>query len=120
MIVKGLVESGMKRGTAEFVPTLNLLLEQNPVGVDYGVYACKAKVLEHWYKGVMHYGPRTTVDNLITFEVNLFDFDKQVYGEQVEVEILDFIRGIVKFDSFDLLKKQIDNDIEMAHKILNR
>ncbi len=118
MIVKGIVEAGMGRGTNEFVPTLNLLLDNNPESIDFGVYACKALVENIWYNGVLHYGPRSTVDNLVTFEVNLFDFNKQIYGELVEVEILDFIRGIVKFDSFAELKKQIEKDIASAYKIL--
>ena len=121
MIVSGIVEVGAGRGTNEFVPTLNLLLHENlPVNFEYGVYACKALVLGEWCFGVMHYGPRTSVDNLITFEVNLFDFKNQVYGEEVKVEILDYIRPIIKFENLTELKQQINSDILQAkiiHKI---
>ncbi len=119
MIVSGIVEKGAGIGKSEFVPTLNLMLDEVPTDLAFGVYACKAKVLFESYNGVMHFGARTSVDNLITFEVNLFDFDKTVYGEKVEVEILDKIREIVKFETHADLKAQIESDIESAKKILS-
>jgi riboflavin kinase/FMN adenylyltransferase len=114
MKVKGIVEKGAGKGTPEFVPTINLLLSDVPAGLEFGVYTCKTAVEGVWYGGALHYGPRTSVDNLITFEVNLFEFDKQIYGQEVEVEILQKIREIVKFDSHESLKSQILKDIEQA------
>jgi FAD synthase len=100
------------------VPTINLLLDEVPVGLEFGVYACRAKVLEKSYNGALHYGHRSSLDNLITFEVNLFDFDQLVYGEEVEVEVLDKVREIVKFDSKQDLKAQILKDIVNVKKLL--
>jgi riboflavin kinase/FMN adenylyltransferase len=118
MIVKGVVEKGAGIGKNEFVPTLNLMLENNPPDLEFGVYACRATVKGEVYNGVMHFGARTSVDNLITFEVNLFDFHQEVYGEVVEVQVLDRIRSIVKFDNHADLKAQILKDVMTAKSIL--
>jgi riboflavin kinase / FMN adenylyltransferase len=117
MIVSGVVEKGAGIGKSDFVPTVNLLLEHNPT-VDFGVYTCRINVESEWYNGVVHFGPRTSLDDLITFEVNIFDFDKNVYGKTVEVEVLDKLRGIIKFDSLADLKSQILKDIVMAKNLL--
>jgi riboflavin kinase/FMN adenylyltransferase len=117
MLVTGIVEKGAGIGKSIFVPTLNLILEHNPT-IDYGVYACRICIDEDWYNGVLHFGSRTSVDDLITFEVNVFDFDLEIYGKKVEVEILDKIRGIIKFDSFADLKAQILKDIIKAKSLL--
>jgi riboflavin kinase/FMN adenylyltransferase len=118
MIVSGIVEKGAGIGKSEFVPTINLMLDEVPSNLAFGVYACRATVVSEKYDGVMHFGARTSVDNLITFEVNLFDFEKTVYGEKVEVEVLEKIREIVKFETHSDLKVQIESDIESAKKIL--
>lgn len=118
MKIKGIVEKGLGLGKSEFVPTLNLMLGEEPVGLEFGVYVCRVLIEGEVYGGVMHYGIRSSVDNLITFEVNVFEFEKQIYGEEVEVEVLDKLREIVKFDSFEELKVQILKDVNSAKKIL--
>lgn len=120
MNVSGIVEAGSGRGRGEFVPTLNLMLEFVPDGLEFAIYACRVCILGSWYEAVVHYGPRTSVDGLCTFEVNVFDFDQQVYGQKVEVEVLDKIRGIVKFDNISDLKNQIEQDILKAKEIHKR
>lgn len=117
MLVTGIVEKGSGIGRSDFVPTVNLLLEHNPA-VDFGVYSCRVCVEGEWYNGVLHFGPRTSVDDLVTFEVNIFDFELEIYGKEVQVEILDRLRGIIKFDSFADLKSQILKDIVNAKKLL--
>ena len=111
MIVKGVVERGAGRGKSDFVPTVNLMLDENPKGLDFGIYVCKIQVRDMKYSGVLHYGNRSSIDGLDTFEVNIFDFDEDIYGEQVEVEVLEKIRDIIKFDSVNELSIQIKKDI---------
>ena len=52
-------------------------------------------------------------------ETHIFDFEKDIYGRRITVQFIEKIRDEVKFDSIDLLKSQIKNDIEEAKKILN-
>jgi len=118
MKVTGIVEKGSGRGKKDFVPTVNLMLDDVLEDLDFGIYACEVEVMGDEYWGVVHYGPRTTVDNLTTFEVFIFDFDKDVYGEQIEVDVLDRLRDIVKFESEEELQNQIENDILQAKQIL--
>lgn len=118
MLLTGIVEVGSGRGKSDFVPTVNLMLQEVPQDLHYGVYICRLKIENIIYNGVAHYGPRTSVDNLITFEVHILEFDNNIYGFTVEVEVLDKLREIEKFENWQILKNQIDNDIELAKKIL--
>lgn len=117
--VVGIVEKGSGRGKTEFVPTINLMLEDVPSGLDFGIYTCELNVDDAHYYGAVHYGPRSSVDNLVTFEVNIFDFNDDVYGREVEVEVKDKIRDIVKFSDSKELHDQILKDIEDAKRMLN-
>jgi riboflavin kinase/FMN adenylyltransferase len=70
--------------------------------------------------GVANIGIRPTVvgDERFLLEVHLFDFDREVYGELVEVEFVDRIRDEMKFESFDALRRQILEDAGKARKLL--
>ena len=119
MKVTGIVERGSGRGKSEFVPTLNLMLDSVPEDLEYGIYVCQVIIDNRSFGGVMHYGKRTTIDDLVTFEVNVFDFDQDIYGQKVEVQVLDKIRNIVKFANKEELQKQIQQDVVEAKKVLN-
>jgi riboflavin kinase/FMN adenylyltransferase len=68
---------------------------------------------------MMNIGTRPTVDGVgRTQEVNIFDFDDNIYGETMTVEIVDYIRPEQKFDSLDKLKEQILADKTKAMEIL--
>jgi riboflavin kinase/FMN adenylyltransferase len=118
MIITGIVEKGAGIGQSEFVPTINLLLNEVRVGLEFGIYACSVKVFNETYNGVMHYGIRSTIDNLITCEINIFDFNSYIYGVEVEVKVKDKIRDIVKFENREDLKAQILKDIVKAKELL--
>jgi FAD synthase len=49
-----------------------------------------------------------------TIEVNIFDFNQQIYDEMLSVEFVDYLRGDIKFDSLDELKAQLARDKEAA------
>lgn len=116
MKLTGIVERGSGRGRSEFVPTLNLMLDSVPEDLEYGIYVCKVTIDGSEYGGAMHYGKRTTIDDLVTFEVNVFDFDQIIYGQRVEVYVMDKIRDIVKFANKEELQKQIQQDVVEARK----
>jgi len=110
----GKVIHGDKRaGTMNF-PTANML-PHSQVYPQKGVYAINAIMDDYQSKGIANFGERPTVDgNKLLLEAHLFDFDRDIYGKQLTVEFLTFIREEKKFDTFSLLKDQIAKDIRIA------
>jgi riboflavin kinase/FMN adenylyltransferase len=84
-----------------------------------GVYAVKVHGLsDNTLSGVANLGSRPTVNGKENrLETHLFDFDHEVYGSHVCVEFLEFIRAEKRFDSFELLKLQIEKDSSKAKSI---
>jgi len=67
--------------------------------------------------GVANVGTRPTVDGTRTLlEVHLFDFDRDIYGEYINVNFLRKLRDEKRFDSFDALKEQIGQDVTEARR----
>jgi len=115
----GRVTHGHKRGRAIGFPTLNIDLHRN-ISPLHGVYAVKVKLAGEDFKGVASIGNRPIVvdDDRFLLEVHLFDFDQEVYGQQVKVEFVQKIREEEMFDSFELLRQQILDDAAVAREIL--
>ncbi len=111
--VVGIVKEGEKVGRKIGFPTINL--DYNGLDLAYGVYASKVITPVGVYKGAVHYGPRKIL-NLVEpcFEVYLLDFSGDLYGQKVEVEVLDKLRDTMDFDDMNLLKEQIKKDVELV------
>ena len=76
---------------------------------------------ERHYQGVANLGRRPTFGGEgVVFEVNIFDFDGDLYGRRIRVAIADYIRAERKFDGIDALKAQIAEDAATARKMLAR
>ncbi|TKH43181.1 bifunctional riboflavin kinase/FAD synthetase [Paenibacillus sp. FSL R10-2782] len=119
--IRGTVMDGEKRGRTIGFPTANLKLDDTYVIPVKGVYAVRALVGERWRSGVMNVGVKPTFHEGVlnpSFEVHLFDFDQQIYGEPVLVELHHYIRPERKFSSVDELITQIGNDVQTAKKLL--
>lgn len=118
--LNGRVRHGDKRGRTIGFPTLNMKVTNN-IALKFGVYAVKVHGLNDNFKiGVANLGTRPTVNGIENrLETHLFDFEKDVYGEYIDVEFVDFIRAEQKFESFEDLKLQIDIDANKAKKILS-
>ncbi|MGG1642753.1 bifunctional riboflavin kinase/FAD synthetase [Paenibacillus sp. NRS-1782] len=119
--IRGTVVDGEKRGRTIGFPTANLKLDDTYVIPVNGVYAVRALVGECWRSGVMNVGVKPTFHEGVlnpSFEVHLFDFDQQIYGEPVLVELHHYIRPERKFSSVDELITQIGNDAQTAKKLL--
>jgi riboflavin kinase/FMN adenylyltransferase len=118
--VDGLVVHGDHRGRTIGFPTANLSVGSLMLPSD-GVYAVVAKrtggALLH---GVANLGLRPTVDRDRSFEVHLFDFDAEIYGETLRVGFVERIRGVVKFPDLDALKAQIGKDAAEARAAIAR
>ncbi|MEW6982145.1 bifunctional riboflavin kinase/FAD synthetase [Colwelliaceae bacterium 6471] len=110
----GRVFHGDKRGRQLGFPTANLLLKRRVSPVS-GVYVVKVQVEEHYYYGVANIGSRPTISGVRPqLEVHIFDFDSDIYGQSIAVEVLKKLRNEMKFDSIDALTAQINKDSEQA------
>lgn len=112
---KGRVIHGKKLGRQLGFRTLNLNPKRNRMPVE-GVYSVYVTGLaDNAIAGVANIGIRPTVDGLRpSIEVHLFDWDKDVYGAHVGVQLHQFIRPEQKFNSLDELKNQIQLDVQTA------
>jgi len=113
--MSGRVAHGDKRGRTIGFPTANIFLHRNAVPVN-GVFAVEmCGIDDRPIAGVANVGTRPTVDgSRALLEVHLFDFDRDIYGRHVQVSFLKKLRPERKFESFELLKRQIERDAEQA------
>ena len=112
------VRHGEKIGRTLGYPTANLRLPDNSV-LKQGIYAVRVSVGGVVYGGVASYGRRPTFDNgAPLFEVFLFDFSGDLYGQTLTVECVAWQRGEEKFDSIEALIAQMDRDAQKARDIL--
>lgn len=115
----GKIVHGDKLGRTLNFPTINVPLRRR-VSPLQGVYLVRVHGLKEiaiW--GVANIGRRPTVNGQqARLEVHLLDFNRDCYGERVEVEIIEQLRQEQKFDSLDALKQQIKADIDAAKQII--
>ncbi|WP_281891059.1 bifunctional riboflavin kinase/FAD synthetase [Paenibacillus sp. YYML68] len=118
--LSGEVVHGDARGRTIGFPTANISLKDPYVRPANGVYAVRAHVRGGTYGGVMNVGVKPTFsDGLVpSLEAHLFDFEEQIYGETVRVELIDFIRSERKFASVQELVDRIKVDAELARQLL--
>jgi len=102
-------------------PTANIKLNSNEkiIPLD-GVYAVICQIKDANYKGIMNIGFKPTVDEgkKRTVEIHLFDYEKDIYGQDLRTKVIERIRDEVKFNSLKELKSQILKDNEKAKIVL--
>ena len=110
----GKIVHGAGRGKTLHAPTLNVAAVPD---LAFGVYAVRASIEQKKYSAVMHWGPRPTFrEDQPMVEVHLLDFEGDLYGETVEVEVGPFLREVRVFASPDELQAQIQEDIRRARE----
>ncbi|MDD3368411.1 MAG: bifunctional riboflavin kinase/FAD synthetase [Lachnospiraceae bacterium] len=112
--VHGTVSHGKKLGSTKLgIPTVNLIPEPNKLLPPNGVYFSYVHLHDKRYYGMTNIGCKPTVkeDSQINLETFLYDFEEDVYGEEVLVELLSFRRPEQKFESLESLKKQMTADV---------
>ena len=116
----GRVVNGDKLGRVLGYPTANIDIDSNDKLVPaHGIYAVTVEHESEKLKGMLYIGNRPTVDgSRLAIEVNLFDFNKEIYGETLKVNLIAAIRKDVKFDDLESLKKQMEVDKIMSLKVL--
>lgn len=112
MKFSSIVIKGEGMGKKLGFPTINLVVPKNFDLAD-GVYACEVKTNVGIFKGGLHYGFKKTLSpNIRSLEIHLKNFNGDLYGKEVEVEILRFIRENKSFSNIEELKMQIAKDID--------
>lgn len=116
--IRGTVIHGEKRGRDLGFPTANIRLDPAS-GLAHGIYAVRARVEDGWHDGVASFGRRPHFDNgAPLLETHLFDFTGDLYGREIEVAFVAYLRGEAKFESLDALVTQMNADCVTARRIL--
>jgi riboflavin kinase/FMN adenylyltransferase len=116
----GEVVHGDKLGRQLGYPTANLKVQdEEKIIPGNGIYAVYAEVNNKRYKGMMSIGFRPTVDGKKrVIEVNMFDFNEEIYGRSLCVFVKKYLREEIRFDSLEKLVEQIDQDKIDSLKVL--
>ena len=110
----GNVIQGEGRGRTLGFPTANLMVERVLIPA-HGVYSGRAFVEKIEFRAAIHIGPNPTFgEHQSKVEIHLLDCHRDLYGRELEVELLGQIRGIQKFPSVDQLLIQLQQDIEQV------
>lgn len=117
VVLEGEVVHGRRLGSEIGFPTANIVFRDE--SVEKGVYAVLVTMDGKSYRGVANIGKRPTValDGELWAEVNIFGFDRDIYGKKIRVETVAFIRPEKKFDSVEDLKRAILSDVRTAGEI---
>ncbi|CAH2601197.1 bifunctional riboflavin kinase/FMN adenylyltransferase [Rhodovastum atsumiense] len=120
--IRGIVLHGDARGRGIGFPTANVALGRH-IEPARGVYAVTARLPDgRTLRGVANIGRRPTFSNRpeSLLEAHLFDFSGDLYGLEIEVALLSFLRSEQKFAGLDALRAQIVADAEEARRVLDR
>jgi riboflavin kinase/FMN adenylyltransferase len=118
--IRGVVAHGDARGRTIGFPTANIALGRH-LEPARGVYAVTVRLPDgQWYRGVANIGRRPTVNEgpESRLEVNIFDFDADIYGAELSVALHAYIREERRFPGLDALKAQIAADAAEARRLL--
>lgn len=118
----GTVTKGQQLGRTIGYPTANIQIEEDYKLIPQnGVYVAKCLVNQQTIYGMMNIGNRPTVNGITqTIEINLFDFNEDIYGQTITVALLKRMRNEQKFDSLDALKNQLALDKQTALSYINQ
>jgi riboflavin kinase / FMN adenylyltransferase len=117
--LRGAVIEGKKIGNGIGFPTANIQIAENYKLIPaVGVYAVDVLLGNEKFKGMLSIGHNPTLgNNPLTIEVNIFNFDKDIYGEKIIILFKSYLRGELKFENLDLLKEQLKKDQILAKTI---
>ncbi len=120
-LLSGTVIPGKQLGRTIGIPTANLAYPQGGVRLPYGVYACRVKIGEKSYAAVTNVGVRPTVSGEgVTVEPWILDFEGDLYGKELCLEVLSYLRPEQKFHGLEELKAQIGADAIRTREILEK
>jgi riboflavin kinase/FMN adenylyltransferase len=123
--ISGKVVRGNGFGRKIGFPTANVELAKNSQRPADGIYACWVKIhpdsepgSESRYMGALHVGPRPAIGDVVpTIEVHILDFaGRDLYGQQLSLQLVKRLRDVKNFDSMDELKAAIQKDCEEVRR----
>nr|WP_320192841.1 bifunctional riboflavin kinase/FAD synthetase [uncultured Desulfobacter sp.] len=117
--IRGKVIKGRKRGGSQLgFPTANIKLHDE-LCPKLGVYAVTVETIHGNFKGVANIGFSPTFgDDMFTIEVHILDFEENLYGSRIRVNMVERLRDEIKFANIEQLSDQIRKDIQTAKEIL--
>lgn len=120
--VLGEVVHGEHLGHTIGFPTINQKIPEHKLIPAYGVYASRVLIDGCCYKGISNLGQKPTIqgNHQVGLETYLLDYDGDLYGKTLQVELLFFIRPEERFDSIEELTQQIQNDIGTMMQLLQQ
>lgn len=113
---------GEKVGRTIGFPTANLALQLNESHLKPGVYLSQSWLEDqgHRYYSLTYFGPRYIFGEKVnSFETYIYDFDQEIYGQTLHVELLSFMRKPQKVQGLDELKKLLEQDKKNGKKLIN-
>ena len=119
-MLNGFVVNGKKIGGTIGYPTANIdIKEDYKLIPKVGVYVVKSLIENKTVYGMMNIGNRPTVNGKHqTIEVHFFDFEKDLYGKNLKIELIYFLRDEHKFDSLDSLILQLKQDEQASRNYI--
>ncbi len=120
-MLTGEVIRGLELGSKLGFPTANLKIStKHKLIPPNGVYAAYVWYKNERYQSMFYIGNRMTLEGhpQLTMEANIFDFDDSIYGENIQIELVEFIREGKKFDDLNALKSQLKKDKSTTQKAL--
>jgi riboflavin kinase/FMN adenylyltransferase len=118
--VSGTVIHGDKRGRELGFPTANLALDPT-CALRHGIYAARVAAAGRRYNGVASFGRRPMFDTgTVLLEIFLFDFDGDLYGANIDVAFITWLREEAMFASAEELVRQMEEDSRLARAALAR
>lgn len=120
--IAGTVSKGKQLGRTIGFPTANIKIEEQYKLIPLnGVYIAKANIDGNIVFGMMNIGTRPTVDGTTqTIEINLFDFNQDIYNQKITISFLHRMRSEQKFESVDSLKMQLNIDKTAAQEYIRQ
>lgn len=120
--LRGFVVRGDGRGRTLGFPTANLSTgSSDKLLPPAGIYAVRGVLRAGVFSGALHLGPRPTFEGSPpSIELHLIDFSGEIYGEDVRVDFLEYLRPVHAFESIEALKRQMGADVERARAVVAR
>lgn len=119
--ISGVVVQGDRFGRSIGFPTANVQVPHSfkLIPAD-GIYAVRVKHGSSLYQGMLNIGFRPTrAGKSKTIEVHIFDFSRDIYGQELTIYFIKMLRKEIKFPDADALREQLSRDMEKAKKIFN-
>lgn len=120
--ISGIVTKGQQLGRQIGYPTANIkVVSPNKLIPAYGVYAVTVDLEGKQYNGMLYIGTKPTIEGAHeeVIEVNIFDFNEDIYGKDIRVKLHSYVREDIKFAGIDELTSQLAKDEERVKDILS-